>query len=306
MRVLEAENRDPADEVRPGTRWLLVAFLLLTFLGFNQLLVLADVADRYWAWTIHTEMTAAFLGAAYTAGFVLSVLSLRQDRWSRIRVPLLTVTAFTVLTSVATVVHAHRLHLMEGGPIARGAAWVWLAVYLIVPLLCAVVVYRQEAVPRRALAHRRPMPQWLRVLLGVEGAILFVAGAVLFGGALTVHHHMSSVGDFWPWDVTPLSSMVIGAWLIAFGLASALVIQQRDLACLSVSAVTYTVFGVLELVAVIWHWPQVSASDPWLWGYLAVLVSVVLTGGFGWRAARSVDDGEAAPAGAQGRTEVLG
>jgi hypothetical protein len=252
------------------------------------------VADRYWAWTIHTEMTAAFLGAAYAAGSVLSVLSLRQHRWSRIRVPLLTVLAFTVLTSVATVVHLHRLLLLEGGPIARAAAWIWLAVYLLVPLWCAVVVYRQEAVPRRPVAHRRPMPRWLMVLLGVEGAVLFAAGAVLFVGGLTVHHHMSAAGDFWPWDLTPLSAMVIGAWLLAFGLASALVIQQRDLACLSVSAITYTVFGALELVAVVWYWPQVDPADPWLWGYLLLLVAVVLTGAFGWRAAQAPEPDDAA------------
>ena len=83
------ENR-PAGEVRAGTRWLLVAFAGLTFLAVTQLLLLADVADRYWAWTIRTELTAAFLGAAYGAGFVLAVASLRQDDWSRIRVPVVT------------------------------------------------------------------------------------------------------------------------------------------------------------------------------------------------------------------------
>src|SRR3712207_8385656 len=51
-----------------GTRWLLVAFSVLTLLAVFQLLVLADVADTYWAWTIRTELTAAFLGAAYGGG----------------------------------------------------------------------------------------------------------------------------------------------------------------------------------------------------------------------------------------------
>jgi hypothetical protein len=86
MELVEPEGPGPADEIRAGTRWLLVAFAVLTLLAVNQLFVLADVADRFWAWTIHTEMTAAFIGAAYAAGFVLSVLALRQDRWSRIRI----------------------------------------------------------------------------------------------------------------------------------------------------------------------------------------------------------------------------
>src|SRR5215211_5412088 len=102
-------------DVRTGTRWLLRAFAVLTLLAVLQLLLLADVADRYWAWTIRTELTAAFLGAAYAAGFVLSVAALRQHEWSQIRVPLLTVTAFTWLTAIPTLVHLHRLHLLSGG-----------------------------------------------------------------------------------------------------------------------------------------------------------------------------------------------
>ena len=58
-------RRTPDDEdVRPGTRWRLIAFAVLTAPAVNQLLVFAEVADRFWAWAIPTELTAAFLGAA--------------------------------------------------------------------------------------------------------------------------------------------------------------------------------------------------------------------------------------------------
>jgi hypothetical protein len=289
MELDECAVRDPADEVRPGTRRLLVAFLVLTLLAVNQLFVLADVADRFWVWTIRTELTAAFLGSAYTAGFVLSALALRQDRWSRIRVPVLTVTVFTVLTAVATLVHHHRLHLWDGGPVARGAAWVWLAVYLVIPFACAWVVYRQERVPRRAEAPVRPLPGWLGGLLLAEGTVLFVAGAVLFGGGLIVHHRTETATNFWPWVLTPLSAEVIGAWLMAFGVAAGLALLDADLDRLFVAAVTYTVFGGLELVAVFWYRPQVHAGDPWLWLCVAVLVGVTATGACGvWLARRPV------------------
>jgi hypothetical protein len=278
--------RDRADGVRTGTRRLLVAFLALTLLAVNQLFVLADVADRYWVWTIRTELTAAFLGSAYAAGAVLSALALREDRWSRIRVPVITVTVFTVLTAVATLVHHHRLHLWDGGPVARGASWMWLAVYLVIPFACAWVVYRQETVPRPVEPRTRPIPGWLGGLLLVEGTALFLAGAVLFGGGLIVHHESEVATNFWPWQVTPLSSMVIGAWLMAFGVAAGLALLEGDLGRLFVAAVTYTVFGATELVAVFWYRPQVDAADPWLWLYVAVLVAVTATGAFGVRAAR--------------------
>ena len=274
------------DGVRAGTRWLLTAFAVLTLLAVNQLLFLADVADRYWAWTIHTEASAAFVGAAYGAGFVLSVLSLRMSRWSEIRIPIVTVTAFTVLTSVATIVHMHRLHLSSGGTIAQLSAWLWLAVYLVIPLACILVIARQERGRGPADGIARPMPEWLVWLLAGEGVVLFGVGGVLFLGGMTVHHHESVLTNFWPWSLTPLSAMVIGAWLIAFGVAAAMAIREFDLSRLFVPGVTYTAFGLFELVAVIWHWPQVDPRDPYLWVYLALLVAIVVTGAYGWWAAR--------------------
>ena len=280
------EDRSSAGDVRPGTRWLLTAFAVLTLLAVVQLLVLADLAERYWAWPIHTELTAVFLGAAYAAGLVLSVLALRQHRWSRMRVPLLTVTAFTWLTAAPTLVHLHRLNLVSGTPYARVVAWVWLAVYVLVPLACVVVVSRQERRWTPEEPVLRPMPGWLAAVLAVEGVVLAAAGAVLFVGGMAVHHHMPTSVGFWPWELMPLSAQVVGAWLLALGLAAALAVRQRDLSGLLVSGVTYTAFGVFQLVGVLWRWPQVERHDLWLGAYLAVLVAIVVTGGYGWWAAR--------------------
>ena len=66
-----------ARTVLPGTRWLLRAFSVLTFLAFVSLFLMAARTDRYFAWTIAPAATAAFVGAAYAAGCLLVVLSLR-------------------------------------------------------------------------------------------------------------------------------------------------------------------------------------------------------------------------------------
>jgi hypothetical protein len=273
------------NEIRAGTRWLLTAFAVLTVLAVFQLLLLADVADQYWAWSIRTELTAAFLGAAYAAGSVLSIAALRQHDWRQIRVPLLTVTAFTWLTAVPTVIHLHRLHLVTGGPVARAVAWVWLAVYLVIPLACVLVVTRQERRRSRADAVLRPMPLWLTLALAAEGAVLAFAGVVLYVSGMTVHHHEPTSARFWPWALMPLSAQVIGSWLIALALATALAVHQRDLSRLAVAGMTYTTFGVFQIVAIVWHWPQVQRHDLWLGIYLAALVAMVVTGGYGWWAA---------------------
>ncbi|NYJ08333.1 hypothetical protein [Petropleomorpha daqingensis] len=274
-----------ADEVQAGTRVLLSTFVGLTLLAVLALLVFSGRADEAFAWTIRVEITAAFLGAAFAAGCVLSLLSLRQRRWTRIRVPVATVAVFTVITSTATLVHHHRLHLADGGALARSAAWVWLTVYLVVPIACVLVLARQESGRDRQQEVRRPLPGWLRALLAVQGVVLATAGIVLFLGCLDVHHEARAITRFWPWDLTPLSGQVVGAWLIAFGVAAGLSIRERDLARLRIPAIAYTVFGVLELLVLLRSRASVRADDPWLWVYVAVLVAAVGTGGYGWWAA---------------------
>ncbi|MFW3168735.1 hypothetical protein [Geodermatophilus sp. CPCC 206100] len=282
----QPDPQDPADVVRPGTRVLLRVFVGLTSLAVVQLLFRPGQTAEAFAWHIHSEVTAAFIGAAYAAGTVLSVVALRQRSWSRVRIPVLTVTVFTWLTLVATVLHTHRLHLTDGDALARGAAWLWLAVYLVIPFACLAVVCAQGWRRPAAVARRRNLPLWLSALLAVQGAALAAAGAVLFAGGLAVHHTAEPMTGFWPWDVMPLSAQVIGAWLVAFGIAAALVIREGDLTRLRGPAAAYAVFGALQLLVLARYRAEVSSSDPWLWAYVGVLVTVVVAGGYGWAAAR--------------------
>ena len=272
--------------VDAATRVVLIAFTAFTLLATSALLGGAAATDRYFAWTIRAEPNSAFLGAAYGAGFVLSALALRRDRWSQIRVGVVTVTVFAVLTLAATSIHMHRLHLMTGGPMARFAAWVWLTVYIVISVACVIVVGRQERRGRGSEAVRRPMPVWLTALLAAQGVILCAAGAVLFFGDTTVHHMAASATGFWPWPLTPLTAQAIGVWLMSLGFAAAAAIWQRDLSRLLLPAVTYAAFGAFELLVALRYRAQMSADDGWLWAYVTVLIAIVATGGYGWWAAR--------------------
>lgn len=177
---------------------------------------------------------------------MLSVLSLRQKQWSRVRVPVLTVSAFTAFTLAATLNHVHRLHLWEGSAPARSAAWLWLVIYLVVPFGCLAVVARQEHGLKRPRAVDLPMPGWLVALVAAQGAALFAAGAVLFFSNLTVPHEVTPVTHFWPWALTPLLELLVAVPVSSAG----------------------------------------QCRRPGLWGYVALLFSVVPTGGYGWWAAR--------------------
>jgi hypothetical protein len=276
--------------VLPATRRVFVAFAMLTLLATNQLLVVGAFTDRYFAWTISIRPNAAFLGAAYAAGFLLAVLALRKRRWRDVRVALVTVTVFTLLTLVPTVIHLHKFHLMDGGVIARLAAWVWLAIYLVVPIACLVVVIRQQLQPSGGEEVRRSMPRWLTSVLAAQGGTLFMVGVVLFVGGAKVHHFPDGAMSFWPWRLTPLSAQVIGAWLLAVSVATGLVILERNLNRLLVPAATYTAFGLFQLLVALRYWTQFTAGYQWGWAYIALFTSIAVTGAYGcWAATRSSD-----------------
>ncbi len=256
--------------VSAGTRAVLVAFMVLTALATNQLFVLAEHTDAWFSWTIQPPLTAAFLGASYAAGFVLVVLSFRARAWTDARVPVVTVLVFAVLTLLATLLHLDRFHFSAPGLVARFAAWFWLAIYLVVPVALAVVVARQQRGPGEDPVRRARAPAGLVVVVAVQGVVLLATGVVLFlapGTAATL----------WPWPLTPLTARMVAAWLVAFGVAAALAVAERDLERLSVAAVGYVVVGVLQLVALA-RFGDAVRTGPAAAAYVVFVVSVLTAG----------------------------
>ena len=283
------------DRLQAGTRALLLAFTGFTVLAAISLLVLGGHTDTFFAWTIRSRPNASFLGAAYVAGFVLSVLALQQHSWRRVRIAVATVTAFTILTLISTLEHLHRLHLMAGGASARLAAWVWLGVYLMIPVACVTVVVRQQRAQRTPEMPdmrevRRFLPGWLVALLVGQGAALTAAGVVMVAGGATSHMMMQMQRPGWPWPVTPLVSQAIGAWLVSFGFAIAVAIRERDLSRMVVPAVAYAAFGGLQVLVLLCHRATPGTDGLWWWIDLAVLATLVPTGAYGaWAARRRPD-----------------
>lgn len=262
-----------------AARRLLQVFCALTAAGFVSLFVLAPSTDQYFAWTIQPPLTAAFLGAGYGAGLLLSVLCLRAPDWAHVRLPFATVTVFTWLTTAATLLHLDRLHVSTPGtgPVAEPAAWIWLAVYAVVPVAMTVVLVRARS--RRTTEHRATpravLPGWLAVLLAVEGLTMGLVGVVLLVAP-------STGVAWWPWALTPFTARAVAAWLLAFAFAAGACVAQRDLAVLRPATLAYTAFGVLQLLALARFAADVDAPAPRPALYVALLVAVAVTGACGW------------------------
>ena len=265
--------------VLPSMRALLVVFSVLTALAVGALYVMAEHTQDYFAWTIQPPLTAAFLGAGYAAGFVLVVLSLRDPVWAHSRVAVLTILVFVVLTTIATLVHIDRFHFadefVDSGFVAKGAAWFWLGVYIVVPVLMLALILPQERSRGIDPPPRHPIPMWLRIALALESVVLSATGAALFVVPATSER-------LWPWTLTPLTARVVAAWLLAFGLATALAAFSGDLRRLRTAAIAYTVFGALVLGAVIRFAATMDWDDPPTIALTLMTIAVVLTGAAGW------------------------
>src|SRR5215469_1133989 len=128
-------------------RLLYVAAVLVLLAGFH-LFVFSDHTPRYFAWTIHNPLAAAFLGAGYWASVVFEALAARQRIWANARIAVPTVLVFTLLTLVATLLHLNLLHL--GGRFAvstRLVTWAWIGIYVVVPLLLLIILAVQLRTP---------------------------------------------------------------------------------------------------------------------------------------------------------------
>jgi hypothetical protein len=258
-----------------STRVMLVAFVVLTLVATNQLFVLARHTATAFSWTIQPPLSAAFLGASYAAGCVLSVLALRSRSWADARVALVTVLVFAVLTLAATLLHLDRFHFSAPGLVPRAAAWIWLGVYLVVPLALLVVVLRQSrAAGRPADAGAATQPRWLLGLLALQGVVLGVAALALFLAP-------SVAARWWPWMLTPLTARMTAAWLAALAVAALLCLRERDVARVVIPAVAYVVFGVLQLLALLLYGESVAWGSPAAAVYVGALVVALVTGAAG-------------------------
>jgi hypothetical protein len=259
----------------PGMRALLyVASFLVLGVG-TILTLLPQQTDQFFAWTVNPPLTAAFLGAAYLASFVIEFMSARQTAWARARVAVPAVLTFTTLTLVATLLHFDRFHFgssFEIGP--QIFAWVWTAIYVGVPPVMSVLLVLQLRAPGGDPPRVAPLETWVRVVLVAQGAVMLILGIGLFL-APTVFASM------WPWQLTPLTGRAIGAWLVGLGIATLHANWENDWLRGFPASVSYTALGVLQLIALARFGDAVAWGSASTWVYLLFLVSVPAIGVYG-------------------------
>ena len=245
--------------VTPGMRRMLWTAAGLVLAQGVILVTLHDDTARYFAWTIAVPVTAGFLGSGYLSAFVLEAAAARQATWQRARIAVPGVLAFTALTLVVTLVHLGAFHLFAGAAVTRALTWGWLAIYVGVPPVLAVLWWRQaRAVPGAGHAGR-PLPPVLRAVFGLQGAVLLVVGAVLL--AVPVR-----VAGLWPWPLTALTGRAAGAWLAGLGIIAAQSWHANSREATAIVFPAATVYAALQLAVLAGFAGSVRWGRPPAWG----------------------------------------
>jgi len=213
--------------------WLFAG--LAAVAGF-LLFPLAEETDRFFSWTIEPPLTAAFMGAAYWAAFVLIGWAARAASWEAARPTLVPVTAIAVLLLVATLIHLDKFDLDSL------FGWFWLIVYCAVPPVLAVLVWAQLRRPAPPPPPAHPIPAPLRATLVLQALVMGGVGCVMY-------IEPSTAGDLWPWTLTPLTARAVSAFLIGFALAAAYAAADNGLERFAGAAYAYATLGALELLA---------------------------------------------------------
>ncbi len=245
-------------------RVLLGAFAALALVAGFLLFPLAEETDRFFSWTIAPPLTAAFLGAAYWAAFVLIGWTARRETWEEAVPTMVPVTTIAVLLLAATLAHLDKFDLDSL------FGWFWLVVYCSLPVALAVLVRRQLAVPAG------PRELVFTAVPGVLRAVLAVQALVMLGIGVALWVSPASADSIWPWLLTPLTARALGSFLIGFGAAAAFAVADNRLERFRGAAYAYAALGALELLAAAVFGGDFNGGEAW--AFVAFAVSVLLVG----------------------------
>lgn len=243
-----------------------------------SLFFMPDQTERFFAWTINPPLTAAFLGGGYLTSFVLEFLSARERIWVRARPSVPGVWVFTLLTLIVTLVHIDRFHFNSPTAITVIGTWVWLAVYVSVPIAMGLFWIGQVRQPGLDPPRVAPLPGWLRLVLLAQGAIMLLLGAVMLVSPGTII-------PAWPWTLSPLTARAIGAWGVGIGVIVIQAAWENDWWRLFPMMISYALYGLLQLINLARFPATVNWASPAAIVYTIFMGTVLAVGAFGaWRA----------------------
>lgn len=278
MRATELASSAP---VLPLTRFVFWADLVGVFLAGAQFVFFPERTEDLASWTIAVPLSAAFLGFGYAATLPSIVWAIQIRGWARVRILPVMALVLTALALTATLRDLDKFHLDEGVLLARTAAWFWVILYTVLPLLnLGAFILQERSSSGHPDAVERPLLPWVRAIL-----ILYAVGLTVIG--LGLAFASEAFEGLWPWPLTRLTGGVIGGFLTTLAAGCWWAVREGDWMRFRV-AVPFFLLGFLaQILAAFLHRTDFEPNSG-IWLYVGILaVSFALFGLAAWHQERN-------------------
>ncbi|WP_020672365.1 oxygenase MpaB family protein [Amycolatopsis nigrescens] len=272
----------PGKSLHPAVRDGLFGPLIpLSGALFLVLYVGSGATDVWFAWTVANPLTATTMGAGFGAAVVLFVLAVLEPGWVNARIaafaPLMLAGGSLLVTNLYDGdLNPSRQLDIAGVSITVPVEGVWLVGLGLTLLLTVVTLPMQfnRRLDNDAEALGTPMPGWARVISGIQGIGLVVAGVIFFADP-------EQGVSWWPWPVSVLDLRELCVWMVTIGLLILHATVDGDLRRGAIGLAALVPFGVLALIGVLRYPGDLNWDSPSAWIFLSVVVVLLGTGAIG-------------------------
>ena len=150
-------------------RWITGVEVLVLIATGGGLFFLPAVLGPLWPWAL-TPFNTRFMGAVYLASLVSAAALAYIARWSVARLVVPMIFTFTAVVLGVSLIYLDRFTQNTASTIG------WFVLYIVIPVnaLYHLWLYR-----RLDPVTGRPLPRFVRVLLGIQAVVLGVYGLLL-------------------------------------------------------------------------------------------------------------------------------
>jgi hypothetical protein len=245
------------------TKAALWPLAILTIYFGPALFLLPSRTDVTWSWEIRPEMSAIVVGAGYILGALTIPLILLRNKWHALNTALWVTWTFSTVMLLATLLHLDRFF------IGTFRFYVWFIIYLLLPFALPVAWWFN----RRYSAPRKPDDLVFETPVRYAGLI---AGLLLTGLGLFMFINPPGAAAFWPWQLTPLMSRVIGGWAIFLGTGGIVLYLEPRYSAYRVLFPGVAIYDFLLLIGSLLHLDQFdfTRSATWVW-FIYLIIGIV-------------------------------
>lgn len=253
---------------RPAFALGMIVVLILSISNAGFLYLLPDRADTDYAWSIALPVSAAFLGAGYVAGLVVTVLGLLVARsWRSIRLVYPGVISLAVVLCLATLIHRDVFDW------DYALTWAWTVVYVLIPPgFGGFWWYHERRQPRDLPADGR---------LAVFRPFALILGTGMAVLAILMFIFPDTFVDRWAWPISPLLSRVFAAWYALFGVILLDIgLRAKQVRELVIPSAAVLASALLLLILPLRYPDDMETGRVGFWSLM--LLHLVLAAGMAW------------------------